>query len=60
MLEGALDLAFLENGIWTVVDFKTDADLAPRRRHYEAQLRWYALALSRLTGQQARCILFGV
>ncbi len=60
MLEGALDLAFLENQIWTVVDFKTDVDLAPRRAHYEAQLRWYALALSRLTGQQTRCILFGV
>jgi ATP-dependent helicase/nuclease subunit A len=60
MMDGVLDLAFLENGIWTVVDFKTDVDLAPRRNHYEAQLRWYALALSRLTGQQARCILFGV
>jgi ATP-dependent helicase/nuclease subunit A len=60
MMEGVLDLAFLEDGIWTVVDFKTDVDLAPRRTHYEAQLRWYALALSRLTGQQTRCILFGV
>ena len=35
-------------------------DVATRRAHYESQLRWYALALSRLTGQQVRCVLFQI
>jgi ATP-dependent exoDNAse (exonuclease V) beta subunit len=60
LLEGVADLAFLEDGAWTLIDFKTDADLAPRRTHYESQLRWYALALTRLTGQPVRCVLFGI
>jgi ATP-dependent helicase/nuclease subunit A len=49
MLEGVIDLAFVENGRWTVLDFKTDADLSAKREHYMRQLRWYGLALSRLT-----------
>jgi ATP-dependent exoDNAse (exonuclease V) beta subunit len=60
VLEGVADLAFLKNQAWTLVDFKTDADIAARRAHYEAQLRWYALALSRLTGQQVRCVVFAI
>jgi len=60
VLEGVADLAFLEDETWTLVDFKTDADIASRRAHYEAQLRWYALALSRLTGQQVRCVVFAI
>jgi ATP-dependent exoDNAse (exonuclease V) beta subunit len=48
LLEGAVDLAFFEDGVWNIVDFKTDADVGDRQRRYEAQLRWYALALSRL------------
>lgn len=60
MLEGIADLAFVENDSWLVVDFKTDADLAPRRTQYERQLRWYAYALSKLTGIPARGVLLGV
>jgi ATP-dependent exoDNAse (exonuclease V) beta subunit len=60
VLDGVADLAFLEGETWTLVDFKTDADIASRRAHYEAQLRWYALALSRLTGQQVRCVVFAI
>jgi ATP-dependent exoDNAse (exonuclease V) beta subunit len=50
LLEGVIDLAFLENGRWVVVDFKSDALTTAR---YERQLRWYLYALSRLTGQAA-------
>ncbi|HEX6896035.1 MAG TPA: 3'-5' exonuclease, partial [Bryobacteraceae bacterium] len=48
VLEGVIDLAFESDGTWHIVDFKTDADLAPNLARYERQLRWYALALSRL------------
>src|SRR5216684_2533313 len=34
-LEGVVDLAFLENGEWTVVDFKTDAELSGSKARYE-------------------------
>jgi ATP-dependent exoDNAse (exonuclease V) beta subunit len=60
VLEGVLDLAFLEDDSWTIVDFKSDADLEPRRVKYERQLQWYVYALARLTGQPARGILLSV
>jgi ATP-dependent helicase/nuclease subunit A len=60
MLEGVVDLAFVEDAAWVVVDFKTDADAAERRTLYQRQLRWYAYALTRLTGMEARAILLGV
>ncbi len=60
ILEGTIDLAFLEAGVWTIVDFKTDSDLEFRREHYENQARWYALALRELTGQGVRAILLSV
>jgi ATP-dependent helicase/nuclease subunit A len=48
VLEGVIDLAFSSEGRWHIVDFKTDADIAPNRVRYERQLQWYGLALSRL------------
>ena len=60
LLEGIIDLAFVENGAWIVVDFKTDADISDRRAAYERQLRWYAHALTRLTGMPARAYLLGL
>ncbi|HLJ16056.1 MAG TPA: UvrD-helicase domain-containing protein [Bryobacteraceae bacterium] len=48
LLEGVIDLAFQENGSWIIVDFKSDANVAARRLHYERQLRWYAYALQHL------------
>jgi ATP-dependent exoDNAse (exonuclease V) beta subunit len=60
MLEGVVDLAFVEDGAWVVVDFKTDTDGVERRTQYQRQLRWYAYALMRLTGMDARAVLFGI
>jgi ATP-dependent exoDNAse (exonuclease V) beta subunit len=53
LLEGVVDLMFLESDTWHVVDFKTDIQVATRRAEYERQLRWYAAAVSRLTDQRA-------
>jgi ATP-dependent exoDNAse (exonuclease V) beta subunit len=50
VLEGVIDLAFVENDEWQVVDFKTDEDLQSNKRAYERQLRWYIHALSKITG----------
>jgi len=60
LLEGVIDLAFVEDGAWTILDFKTDADLSETRGQYERQLQWYAHALERLTGMRARACLLGV
>jgi len=60
VLEGVIDLAFLENGAWVVVDFKTTADLEDRRNAYERQVQWYAHALAELTGRRARAYLLGL
>jgi ATP-dependent exoDNAse (exonuclease V) beta subunit len=57
IMEGVIDLAFVENDEWVVVDFKTDADISGHRAQYERQLQWYAYALSRLTGLRIRASL---
>jgi ATP-dependent exoDNAse (exonuclease V) beta subunit len=58
LLEGVVDLAYFTGGEWTVVDFKTDADLAGTR--YESQLSWYVWAVERLTGRRATGWLLNV
>jgi ATP-dependent exoDNAse (exonuclease V) beta subunit len=60
LMEGILDLAFVEDGSWVIVDFKTDADISSHQVQYQRQLQWYASALSRLTGLPARAYLLGV
>jgi ATP-dependent exoDNAse (exonuclease V) beta subunit len=60
VVDGVIDLAFIEDGRWTVVDFKTDADLAEARAQYQRQLQWYAFAMTAMTGMPARAVLLGV
>ncbi len=60
LMEGIIDLAFIEDNTWIIVDFKTDADISGHRDQYQRQLQWYASALSRLTGLPARAYLLGV
>ena len=60
LMEGIIDLAFVEDGAWVVVDFKTDADISGQRTQYQRQLQWYASALRRLTGLPARAYLLAV
>ena len=58
VLEGVLDLAFREEtdgkGRWTIVDFKTDREIAGARSVYEEQARLYGRAVERATGEEAR------
>ncbi len=60
VIEGTLDLAFFDNGTWTVVDFKTDADVGSKRAHYERQLQWYAYSVRQVTGEPARAVLLEI
>ena len=56
MVQGIVDAAFLEDGQWVLVDYKTDRDTRPEvfiPRH-ERQMNWYRTALERLTGIPVR------
>lgn len=51
LVQGVIDLCFIENGAWVLVDYKTDrcpAEELPAM--YGDQLRWYARALREITG----------
>jgi ATP-dependent exoDNAse (exonuclease V) beta subunit len=61
ILEGVVDLAFLEKGAgWTVVDFKTDVEIAGRKDEYVRQIDAYARAIAAATGQPAKGALLAV
>jgi ATP-dependent helicase/nuclease subunit A len=58
LVEGVVDLAFEEDGTWTVVDYKTDREMrAVGEDRYERQLALYAEAITRATRQPSAGIL---
>jgi ATP-dependent exoDNAse (exonuclease V) beta subunit len=57
MLEGVLDLAWEEDDGWTVVDFKTQAELAGLPTSHRRQVAAYAAVVARVTGRPARPVL---
>jgi len=60
VIEGTVDLAFLEENRWILVDFKTDADLVSQQERYETQVRWYAYSLNQITGLEVEGFLLGI
>jgi len=57
LIEGVADLAFKEGEDWTVVDFKTDAEIAGRLDEYRAQLGLYVRGIRASTGHPANGVL---
>jgi ATP-dependent exoDNAse (exonuclease V) beta subunit len=62
VVEGVIDVAFLEGGAWTVIDFKTDHELGEGGGLdvYRRQVALYARALEAATGQPARAVVLRV
>jgi ATP-dependent exoDNAse (exonuclease V) beta subunit len=60
LLEGVLDLAWEDDEGWTVVDFKTDADLASVLGVYRRQVALYASVVAATTGRGVRAVLMRV
>jgi ATP-dependent exoDNAse (exonuclease V) beta subunit len=60
LVEGVVDAAFADADGWTVVDFKTDAELGARAAVYRRQVALYARAIARATGRPARGVLLRV
>ena len=56
MVQGVLDLCFLEGDEWVLVDYKTDyvQEMDTLLARYAAQLNWYRRALERLTGRKVK------
>ncbi|MBQ3079232.1 MAG: UvrD-helicase domain-containing protein [Clostridia bacterium] len=52
IVQGSIDLCFMEKGEWVLVDYKTDrsADQEELKARYLPQLRLYKAALERITG----------
>jgi ATP-dependent exoDNAse (exonuclease V) beta subunit len=57
LVEGVLDLAFEDAGEWTVVDFKTDVEIAAELAGYRRQVGLYASVVARATGKSVTAIL---
>jgi ATP-dependent helicase/nuclease subunit A len=60
LIDGQIDLAFETPEGWTVVDFKTDAELGDAEAVYRRQVALYADALAAITGRPARGMLLRV
>jgi ATP-dependent exoDNAse (exonuclease V) beta subunit len=61
LLEGVVDLAFEEQGRWTIVDYKSDREIAEiGEDRYRRQVALYAAAVSQATGAGAAGMLFRV
>jgi ATP-dependent exoDNAse (exonuclease V) beta subunit len=58
LVEGIVDLAFEEDGGWTVVDYKTDREIAASgEERYRRQVALYAEAIRRATGTNVSPVL---
>jgi ATP-dependent exoDNAse (exonuclease V) beta subunit len=60
LVEGVIDLAFEEDGGFTVVDFKTDRLLDGLEQRYHRQVQIYAAAIAAATGKPASGVLIRV
>jgi ATP-dependent exoDNAse (exonuclease V) beta subunit len=60
LIEGVVDLAFEDGDGFTIVDFKTDAELAAGVARYRRQVHLYAAAVAGATGRPARAVLLQV
>jgi len=60
LVEGIVDLAFLSDEGWVVVDFKTDEDIDKQRAAYLGQIRLYVEGVARAMGGEVRGVLFAV
>jgi ATP-dependent exoDNAse (exonuclease V) beta subunit len=61
LVEGIVDLAFEAGGRWTVVDYKTDRELAAEGTdRYRRQVALYAAAIARATGAAASGVILRV
>jgi ATP-dependent exoDNAse (exonuclease V) beta subunit len=60
LIEGFVDLAYVDDSGFVVVDFKTDREMDGAVDRYQRQVRIYAAAIAASTGRSARAVLMRV
>jgi ATP-dependent exoDNAse (exonuclease V) beta subunit len=60
LIEGVIDLAFEQGGLWTVIDFKTDEEFRGSEPAYRRQVGMYASAVQAANGARVSGILMRV
>ena len=63
VIEGIVDVSFREEGVWTVVDYKTDREIGETSgaaEVYRRQVALYAEMIARATGEPVRAVLMRV
>ena len=60
LVDGQVDLAFEGDEGWTVVDFKTDVEIAGADDSYRRQVALYTHAIAKISGRPARGLLLRV
>lgn len=63
LLQGVIDCCIEEDGLLTVIDYKTDSvrgdAVSERAKSYEGQLKAYTYALEKMTGKRVKeCVLY--
>ena len=58
LVEGVVDLAFEEDGAWTVIDYKTDREMSEASiARYRRQVALYVAAIAQATAKPATGVL---
>ena len=63
LIEGVVDIAFRQDGAWTIIDYKTDRELDDAEDAldvYRRQVALYAEMIARATGERATGVLLRV
>lgn len=60
VIEGVIDLAYELDGVWQIVEFKTDLMIEENRPQHEAQTQAYVRAIHGATGKRARGVILRV
>lgn len=57
---GVMDAVYLKNGVWHIVDYKTNADAEHLEEKYEGQLAAYREAFLAMTGSEAKTVIYHI
>ena len=60
IFHGVMDLVYLKDGVWHIVDYKTSADPDDLDAKYTEQLRAYTEAFRALTGNTAEAVTYHI
>lgn len=57
---GVIDVAYLKDGKWHIIDYKTDADANDLDEHHRSQLDAYIAAFKTMTGEDADAMAYHI